>query len=84
MNEWRGWLICVDSRRLRGGQPTNKIYAAWIADPEKAVSAVKKFADVTDENVHILVEVSAPLLRGLKAADGKVRSIQSVLKRVRC
>jgi hypothetical protein len=43
MNEWRGWLICVDSRRLRGGQSTNKIYAAWIADPEKAVSAIKKF-----------------------------------------
>jgi hypothetical protein len=35
MNEWRGWLISVDSKRPSGGHPVSKLYAARIANPEQ-------------------------------------------------
>ena len=77
MNEWRGWLISVESNSPSGDRPTSKIYAARIADPETAMSAVRKYANITNEKMQILVEVSVSQLRAMKIPDGKVRRIQS-------
>lgn len=80
MSEWRGWLISVDSKRPSGGQPVSKLYAAQIADPERAMSAVRKYANASDEHMQILVETSVPQLRAMRVPDAKVRRIESVSK----
>lgn len=82
MSEWRGWLISVDSKQLSGGQPVSKLYAARIADPEAAMSAVRKYASISDEKMQILVETSISQLRALRVPDGKVRRIESASKRI--
>ena len=81
MSEWRGWLISVDLKRLSGGQPVSKLYAARIADPEAAMSGVRKYANVSDGHMQILVETSVSQLRAIRVPDGKVRRIESVSKR---
>jgi hypothetical protein len=81
MSEWRGWLISVDSKRLSGSQPVSKIYAARIADPEAAMSAVRKYANVSDEHMQTLIETSVPQLRAMRVPDAEVRRIESVSKR---
>jgi hypothetical protein len=83
MSEWRGWLISIDSKRLSGGQPVSDVFAARIADPEGAMSAVRKYANIRDEKMQILVEASVSQLMGMRVPDGKVRRIQSVSKRGR-
>lgn len=82
MSEWRGWLISVDSKQLSGGQPVSKLYAARIVDPEAAMSAVRKYASISDEKMQILVETSVSQLRALRVPDGKVRRIESASKRI--
>lgn len=82
MSEWRGWLISVDLKQLSGGQPVSKLYAARIADPEAAMSAVRKYASISDEKMQILVETSVSQLRALRVPDGKVRRIESASKRI--
>jgi hypothetical protein len=77
MNEWRGWFVSVESNRPSGDRATSTIYAARIADPETAISAVRKYAKVTNGKMQILVEASESQLRALKIPDGKVRRIQS-------
>ena len=42
-------MISVDSKRFSGSQPVTKIYAARIADPDAAMSAVRKYANISDE-----------------------------------
>ena len=83
MSEWRGWLISVDSKPLSGGQPVSKLYAARIADPEAAMSAVKKYANVSGVHMQILVEISVPQLRAMRVPDAEVRRIESVSKRAK-
>ncbi len=77
MSQWRGWLISVESKRSRGGQPVSRMYADRIADPEAAMLAVKQYAVVTDENMRIVAEATLSQLEGLGAADGKVRRVGS-------
>ena len=60
-----------------GDQPASKVYAARIADPEVAMSAVRKYANISNEKMQILVEASVSQLRAMKIPDGKVRHIQS-------
>jgi hypothetical protein len=81
MSEWRGWLISVDSKQPSGGQRVSELYAARIADPEAAMYAVSRYANVTDEHMQILVEISLSQLRAIKVPDRKVRRIESVSKR---
>ena len=59
----------------------SNVFAARIADPDAAMSAVKKYANITDERMQILVETSVPQLRAMKVPDGKVRFIESATKR---
>lgn len=80
MSEWRGWLISVDSKQPSGGEPVCRLYAVRIADPEAAMAAARKYANVTDEHMRILVEISEAQLRAIKVPDGKVRRIESVEK----
>jgi len=80
MNEWRGWLISVDSKHPGDGQPVSQLYAARIANPEEAMTAVKEYANVSNEHMRVLVEISVSHLRALKVPDGKVGRIESVSK----
>ena len=82
MGEWRGWLISVNSKQPSGGQPVSKLYAARIANPDAAMSAVRKYAKITDEHMQILVEASVSQLRGIRVPDGKVRRIGSASNRI--
>jgi pyruvate kinase len=75
-----GVLISVDSKRSSGGQSVSKLYAARIADPEAAISAVRKYANASDEHMQILVETSVPQLRAMRVPNAKVRRIESVSK----
>ena len=60
MGEWRGWLISVNSKQPSGGQPVSKLYAARIANPDAAMSAVRKYAKITDEHMQIWLRHQCP------------------------
>ena len=47
------------------------VFAARIADPEGAMSAVRKYANIRDEKMQILVEASVSQLRGMRVPDGE-------------
>src|SRR6516165_570570 len=76
--EWRGWLISVDSKSPPYRSPLSTIYAAHIAEPEDAMAATIKYANVSDEHCAILVELSASQLKGLNVPDRKVRRLRCV------
>ena len=76
-----GLVDLCNSKRLSGRRPVSKLYAARIADPEAAMSAVRKYANASDEHMQILVETSVPQLRAMRVPDAKVRRIKSVPKR---
>ena len=73
-------MISVDSKRRSGGEPVIKLYAARIADPDAAMAAVKRYANIDDEHAQILVEASVSQLRGMRVPDRKVRRIGSISK----
>jgi hypothetical protein len=58
-----------------------KLWVQTLADPDAAMSAVRKYANISDERMQILVETSVPQLRAMRVPDGKVRYIESVSKR---
>ena len=72
-------MISVESKRVVSSHPVSKVYAARIADPEAAMSAVRKYANIVDEKMQILIEVSVSQLRAMKVPDGKVRRIESAV-----
>jgi len=76
MSEQRGWLISVCSKRSNAAQPASKLYAARIADPEAAISAVRKYANASEGHLEIVVETTVSQLRAIKVPDGKVRRIR--------
>jgi len=78
MSERRGWLISVNPKRANSGTPMSRLYAARIADPEAAVSAVRAYAKISDGNLQIIVETSIAQLRAIKVPNGKVRRVRSV------
>ena len=78
MSERRGWLIAVNPKQVNSDSPTSRLYAARIADPEAAVSAVRAYANIRDANLQIIVETSIAQLRAIKVPNGKVRRIRSV------
>jgi len=75
MPEWRGWLISSTADPNTRGKPVNKIYAARIADPERAIAAVRKYANVKYEHLQILIGISVAHLTALEIPDGAVGEI---------
>jgi hypothetical protein len=82
MTERRGWLIGVDTKQINNGRAASSLYAARIADPAAAMSAVRKYAKANGANLQIIVETSIAQLRRIKVPKGKVRRIKSGSPRI--
>lgn len=81
LKEWHGWIISADASRCKDRQRKSRMFAARIADPDTAMSAVRTFGKIRDERLKVLAEVSMAEMNAMKVPDGKVRRIQSAPKR---